>query len=131
MDERCIVNVADAQATARPARAIAIDFESAHTPWPDTSVNIMINFLVLHGECLAIVDGEERPMRWDDGSRRTSAARALRLNCRRGRSGASRFLCPWERRMIRLTQGEQRGAQGSSVDKLSRRNRPFCRPKGA
>jgi hypothetical protein len=31
MDKRFIVNVADAQATARPARAIAIDFESADT----------------------------------------------------------------------------------------------------
>jgi uncharacterized cupin superfamily protein len=83
MDKPFIVNVADAQATARPARAIAIDFESADTRWPDTGVNIMImqpgqpnclyhrepvqeDFLVLHGECLAIVDGEERPMRqWD------------------------------------------------------------------
>jgi uncharacterized cupin superfamily protein len=83
MDKPFIVNVADAQATARPAQAIAIDFESADAPWPDTGVNIMVmqpgqpnclyhrepvqeDFLVLHGECLAIVDGEERPMRqWD------------------------------------------------------------------
>jgi hypothetical protein len=83
MDKPFIVNVADAQATARPARAIAIDFESADTPWPDTGVNIMImqprpaelplppragprGLLVLHGECRAIVDSEERPMRqWD------------------------------------------------------------------
>ena len=83
MDQPFIVNVADAQATARPGQAIAIDFESVDTPWADTGVNIMImqpgqpnclyhrepvqeDFLVLHGECLAIVDGEERPMRqWD------------------------------------------------------------------
>jgi uncharacterized cupin superfamily protein len=83
MDKPFIVNVADAQATARPGRAIAVDFESADAPWPDTGVKIMImqpgqpnclyhsepvqeDFLVLHGECLAIVDGEERPLRqWD------------------------------------------------------------------
>ena len=51
--------------------------------WPDTGVDIQImqpgqpncryhmepdqeDFLVLHGECIAIVEGEERPMRqWD------------------------------------------------------------------
>jgi len=77
------VNVADARATARPGKAIAIDFESEDRPWRDTGVNIMVmhpgqpnclyhrepvqeDFLVLHGECVAIVDGEERPMRqWD------------------------------------------------------------------
>jgi uncharacterized cupin superfamily protein len=82
-DEPFIVNVADAQATARPGQAIAIDFESEDTRWRDTGVNIMVmdpgqpnclyhrepvqeDFLVLHGECVAIVDGQERPMRqWD------------------------------------------------------------------
>jgi hypothetical protein len=38
MDKPFIVNVADALATARPARAIAIDSEAADTPWPDTAV---------------------------------------------------------------------------------------------
>jgi uncharacterized cupin superfamily protein len=82
-DKAFIVNVADAQATARPGQAIAIDFESEDVRWRDTGVNIMVmhpgqpnclyhrepvqeDFLVLHGECVAIVDGEERPMRqWD------------------------------------------------------------------
>jgi uncharacterized cupin superfamily protein/predicted enzyme related to lactoylglutathione lyase len=82
-DKPFIVNVADAKATARPGQAIAIDFESADRPWRDTGVNIMVmhpgqpnclyhrepvqeDFLVLHGECVAIVDGDERPMRqWD------------------------------------------------------------------
>jgi uncharacterized cupin superfamily protein len=83
LDKPFIVNVADAQATARPGQAIAIDFESEDTPWRDTGVNIMVmhpgqpnclyhrepvqeDFLVLHGECVAIVEGQERPMRqWD------------------------------------------------------------------
>jgi len=83
MDQPFIVNVADAQATARPGQAIAIDFEHEDAPWRDTGVNIMVmspgqpnclyhrepvqeDFLVLKGECVAVVDGEERPMRqWD------------------------------------------------------------------
>jgi uncharacterized cupin superfamily protein len=83
MDKPFITNVADAPASGRPGRAIAIDFESQGDEWPDTGVNVQImqpgqpnclyhrepvqeDFLVLHGECIAIVDGEERPMRqWD------------------------------------------------------------------
>jgi len=65
---------------ARPGQAIAIAFESKDTTWRDAGVNIMVmhpgqpnclyhrepvqdGFLVLHGECVAIVEGQERPMR--------------------------------------------------------------------
>ena len=83
MDKPFITNVADAKATGRPGRAIAIDFEPEDAPWPDTGVNIQVmqpgqpncryhrepvqeDFLVLHGECIVIVDGEEhRLRRWD------------------------------------------------------------------
>jgi hypothetical protein len=73
----------------RPGQAIAVNFESADAPSPDTGVNIMMmqrrqpnclyqrepvqeDFLVLHAECLAIVHGEERAMRQSDdlGKRR-------------------------------------------------------------
>jgi uncharacterized cupin superfamily protein len=77
------MNVADAPAVARPNRATMIDFEPEGTSWPDTGVNIQVmqpgqpnckyhsepvqeDFLVLHGECIAIIDGAERPLRqWD------------------------------------------------------------------
>ena len=83
VDTPLIINVADAPAHGRPGRAITVDFESEDGPWPDTGVNIQImqpgqpnclyhsepvqeDFLVLHGECTAIVDGEERALRqWD------------------------------------------------------------------
>jgi uncharacterized cupin superfamily protein len=83
MDEPFVMNVADAPATSHPRRATIIDFESEDSPWPDTGVNIQImqpgqpncryhsepvqeDFLVLHGECIAILEGEERPLRqWD------------------------------------------------------------------
>jgi uncharacterized cupin superfamily protein len=83
MDEPFIINVAEAPALAHSRRATLIDFEPDAAPWPDTGVNIQImqpgqpncryhsepvqeDFLVLHGECIAIVDGEERRLRqWD------------------------------------------------------------------
>jgi uncharacterized cupin superfamily protein len=83
MDEPLILNVADAQAIAHPRRATLIDFEPDDAPWPDTGVNIQVmqpgqpncryhsepvqeDFLVLSGECIVILDGEERPLRqWD------------------------------------------------------------------
>jgi len=84
MDELLIVNLADAPAISHPRRATIIDFEGRdRRSWPDTGVNIQVlqpgqpncryhsepvqeDFLVLHGECVAIVDGEERPLRqWD------------------------------------------------------------------
>ena len=78
-----IINVADAPALSHSRRATLIDFEPDDAPWPDTGVNIQIlqpgqpncryhsepvqeDFLVLHGECIAILDGEERMLRqWD------------------------------------------------------------------
>jgi uncharacterized cupin superfamily protein len=77
------MNVAAAPAASHPSRATIIDFEDDSAPWPDTGVNIQImqpgqpncryhsepvqeDFLVLHGECIVILEGEERPLRqWD------------------------------------------------------------------
>src|ERR1700682_2920245 len=83
MDELLIVNLADAPAISHPRRATLIDFETEGEEWPDTGVNIQImqpgqpngryhsepvqeDFLVLHGECIVILAGAERPLRqWD------------------------------------------------------------------
>jgi uncharacterized cupin superfamily protein len=83
VDQPFVLNVADAPAFSHSQRATLIDFEPDEAPWPDLGVNIQImapgqpncryhsepvqeDFLVLAGECLAIVDGEERPLRqWD------------------------------------------------------------------
>jgi uncharacterized cupin superfamily protein len=83
MDEAFIINVADARAGGRARHAISIELEPEGAHWPDTGVNIQVmqpgqpnclyhsepvqeDFLVLLGECIAIVNGEERPMRqWD------------------------------------------------------------------
>ena len=83
MDKPLIVNLADAPARRHPDRATIIDWEPQDAPWPDTGVNVQVmepgqpnckyhdepvqeDFLVLHGECIAIIDGEETPLRqWD------------------------------------------------------------------
>jgi uncharacterized cupin superfamily protein len=83
MDEAFVLNVADARARSHSRRATSIDLEPEGANWPDTGVNIQVmqpgrpnckyhsepvqeDFLVLHGECLVILDGEERPLRqWD------------------------------------------------------------------
>jgi uncharacterized cupin superfamily protein len=83
MDRPLIVNVGAAKAQSHPRRATIIDFEDDASPWPDTGVNIQImrpgepncryhsepvqeDFLVLYGECIVILEGEERPLRqWD------------------------------------------------------------------
>jgi uncharacterized cupin superfamily protein len=83
MDNAFVMNVADARASSHPRRATVIDFETEGEEWPDTGVNIQImqpgkpncryhsepvqeDFLVLYGECIVILDGEERPLRqWD------------------------------------------------------------------
>jgi uncharacterized cupin superfamily protein len=83
MDRSFVINLADAPAFARRGQRIVIDMEPDDAPWPDTGVNVQVlepgqpnclyhsepvqeDFLVLHGECIAIVDGEERPMKqWD------------------------------------------------------------------
>jgi uncharacterized cupin superfamily protein len=83
MDEPFVMNVADAPTSSHPRRATVIDFEPDGRSWRDTGVNIQVmqpgqpnckyhsepvqeDFLVLHGECVVILDGEERPLReWD------------------------------------------------------------------
>jgi uncharacterized cupin superfamily protein len=83
VDRPFIVNLADARARDHSRRALLIDLEPEDASWPDLGVNVQVmqpgepncryhsepvqeDFLVLHGECIAIVDGEERPMRrWD------------------------------------------------------------------
>jgi uncharacterized cupin superfamily protein len=83
MDEPIIINVAEAAARSHSRRATLIEFEPDDDQWPDLGVNIQImqpgqpncryhsepvqeDFLVLHGECVVILDGDERPLRqWD------------------------------------------------------------------
>src|SRR5918999_6021273 len=83
MNEPFIINVAAAPTISRPGRATLIRFEPEDLQWPDTGVNIQVmqpgqpnckyhsepvqeDFLVLHGECIAIVEGEEHRLRqWD------------------------------------------------------------------
>ena len=83
MDQPFILNLADAPAFSHPRGTTMIDPEPDAAPWPDTGVNVQLlqpgvpngryhsepvqeDFLVLHGECIAIVEDEERPMRqWD------------------------------------------------------------------
>ena len=83
MDQPFVMNVRDARALAHSRRATLIEFEDDDAPWPDLGVNIQVmapgqpncryhsepvqeDFLVLHGECLVILDGEERRLRqWD------------------------------------------------------------------
>jgi uncharacterized cupin superfamily protein len=82
-DRPFVVNLADAPARRHPHRAAIIDWEPEEAPWPDTGVNVQVlqpgqpncryhrepvqeDFLVLHGECLAIVDSKETPLKqWD------------------------------------------------------------------
>ena len=83
MAQPLIANIADWPARAHPRRAMQLDPEDDAAPWLDTGVNVQIlqpgqpncryhsepvqeDFLVLHGECMVILEGEERPLRrWD------------------------------------------------------------------
>jgi uncharacterized cupin superfamily protein len=83
VDEILIANIAEARARSHSRRATLLEFEPEDAPWPDTALNVQImqpgqpncryhsepvqeDFLVLHGECIAIVEGVERPLRrWD------------------------------------------------------------------
>ncbi len=83
VDQPLVMNIADAPASEHPRRGIVIDFEPDGRSWPDTGVNVQImqpgqpncryhsepvqeDFLVLHGECIAIINGDEHPLRqWD------------------------------------------------------------------
>ena len=83
VDEPFILNVASAPALSHSRRATVIVLEPKDVEWPDTGVNIQVmqpgqpncryhsepvqeDFLVLYGECIVILDGEERSLRpWD------------------------------------------------------------------
>jgi uncharacterized cupin superfamily protein len=78
-----VVNVADAPARRHERGGVAVTFEDPDDRFPDFAINIRVlepgqpnglyhsenlqeDFLVISGECLAIVDGEERTLRaWD------------------------------------------------------------------
>jgi uncharacterized cupin superfamily protein len=83
MSDSFVINVADATAMEHPVAGVTIDIAHPDTPFPDTGINIQVlhpgqpsckyhsesvqeDFLVLAGECLAILDGKERTLRaWD------------------------------------------------------------------
>jgi uncharacterized cupin superfamily protein len=83
MSDFLIMNLADWPARAHPRRAMQLDPEDDSAPWADTGVNVQIldpgmpncryhsepvqeDFLVLRGECIAIVEGVEHRLRtWD------------------------------------------------------------------
>ncbi len=83
MDDVLIVNLSDAPARVHPRRASVIDLEPSDARWPDIGINVRVmapgqpsgryhaetsqeDFLVLRGECVAIVDERELPLRqWD------------------------------------------------------------------
>jgi uncharacterized cupin superfamily protein len=83
MDHPFVINLAEARALSHSRRAMLIDIEPGGVEWPDTGVNVQImqpgqpncryhsetvqeDFLVLAGECIVILDGEERPLKqWD------------------------------------------------------------------
>jgi uncharacterized cupin superfamily protein len=78
-----IVNLADAPTFSHSSRASIIDFERQDAPWAEMGVNVQIlnpgkpngryhaeaaqeDFLVLHGECIVILEEDERRLRqWD------------------------------------------------------------------
>ena len=83
MDDPLIVNLASVPARSHPRRASILEIEPHGARWPDTGVNVRIllpgqpsgryhsepvqeDFLVLHGDCIAILDGAETPLKtWD------------------------------------------------------------------
>ncbi len=83
MDQPLVINLAEARALGHSRRALLIDLEPDGVLWPDTGVNVQVmqpgqpncryhsesvqeDFLVLFGECIVIMEGEERSLRqWD------------------------------------------------------------------
>ena len=83
MPDWFVVNVADAPAQEHPQGGSWVRFEDPDDRFPDFGINIHVlqpgqpnakyhsenqqeDFLVLNGECILIVEGEERPLRaWD------------------------------------------------------------------
>jgi uncharacterized cupin superfamily protein len=82
LDEPLVINLADAEAFSHSRGVAHLSFEREDA-WPDTGVSVQVmqpgkpncryhsepvqeDFLVLHGECIAILNGEERRLRqWD------------------------------------------------------------------
>jgi uncharacterized cupin superfamily protein len=78
-----VVNVADAPGIKHEKGGSWVRFEDRENPFPDFGINVHVlepgqpnalyhaesvqeDFLVFSGECLAVIDGEERPLRaWD------------------------------------------------------------------
>jgi mannose-6-phosphate isomerase-like protein (cupin superfamily) len=78
-----VLNVADAPALGNEVCGAWAAFEDPEAPFPDFGINVHVlqpgqpnakyhsesvqeDFLVLSGECVAIIEGEERPLRaWD------------------------------------------------------------------
>jgi mannose-6-phosphate isomerase-like protein (cupin superfamily) len=83
VDQVLAINLRDAPARRHPLRASIIELEPGDTRWADTGLNVRVmepgqpsgryhsepnqeDFLVLYGECIAIVDEREQPLRqWD------------------------------------------------------------------
>ena len=83
MAEWFVVNIADAPAMRHERSGLSVRFESPDDPFPDFAINVRLlepghpvgmyhaesvqeDFLVLSGECLAIVEGEEQRLKaWD------------------------------------------------------------------
>jgi uncharacterized cupin superfamily protein len=83
MDTLVVLNLADAPAIGAVRGATFVKLEPDGVSWPDTGVNVQImepgepsgryhaepvqeDFLVLYGECIAIVDEQEHALRqWD------------------------------------------------------------------
>jgi uncharacterized cupin superfamily protein len=83
IDEPFVINLADAPAIGAPRGATFLKLEPEGVTWPDTGVNVQVmqpgepngryhsepvqeDFLVLYGECLLLVEGQERPLKqWD------------------------------------------------------------------
>jgi uncharacterized cupin superfamily protein len=83
MDEPLIINLSDAKAFSHPKRSTVIALEREGGSWPDTGVNVQVlepgqpncryhsepvqeDFLVLYGECIVILEGEEKRLaQWD------------------------------------------------------------------
>jgi uncharacterized cupin superfamily protein len=82
-EEPFIANMSEARAFSRPRQAKIIRFEPENAPFPEVGVNVQImepgvpncryhsqpvqeDFLVLCGECIVILEGEERRLKqWD------------------------------------------------------------------
>jgi uncharacterized cupin superfamily protein len=83
VDAPFVTNLADARAFSHSRRSTSLELEPDGAQWPDIGVNVQVmqpgqpncryhsepvqeDFLVLHGECIVILEGEQRELRqWD------------------------------------------------------------------